>query len=63
MRLVLKTKNGKIYRLTDPEARVTPDEWKRVCNLIAKTIGIATKERVDITELLLCMQEQLETAQ
>lgn len=63
MRLVLKTKKGNLYRLTDPEACVTYDEWGRVCNLIGRVVDIAKKEKVDQTELLLCMQEQLETAQ
>lgn len=59
MRLVLKTKKGNLYRLTDPEARVTPDEWNRVCKLIEELLDIAVKEKAYIGELLLCMQEQL----
>ena len=59
MRLILKTKKGKIYRLTDPEAVVTPDEWHRVCKLIEQLCDIAVKEKLNIGELLLCMQEQL----
>lgn len=59
MRLVIKTKNGKLYRLTDSEAWVTLDEWTRVCNLIEQLIDIAIKEKVDMGELLMCMGEQL----
>ena len=59
MRLVLKTKKGNLYRLTDSEARVTPDEWTRVCKLIEQLIDIAIKEKVNIAELLLCMDEQI----
>ena len=60
MRFVLKTKKGAIYRLTDPEACVTPDEWHRVCKLIEQLCDIAVKEKIDIDELLICAQEQLE---
>jgi len=59
MRLVLKTPNGKIYRLTDPEARVTPDEWSRVISIIEQLVDIAVKDKLNIAELLMCMQEQL----
>ena len=59
MRLVLKTPKGNLYRLTDPEANVTPDEWTRVCNLIEQLVDIAIKENVNISELLMCMNEQI----
>ena len=59
MRLVLKIKNGKLYRLTDPEACVTLDEWSRVCKLIEQLCDIAVKEKLDIGELLMGMGEQL----
>ncbi|RJO64181.1 MAG: hypothetical protein C4540_04690 [Candidatus Omnitrophota bacterium] len=59
MRLVLKTKEGKIYRLTDPEAAVTPDEWCRVMNLTEWLRDLSNSEKVDFTELMLCVNEQL----
>lgn len=59
MRLVLKSKHGYIYRLTDPEASVTPDEWARVCNLIERLLDLAIKEDIDVGELLMCMNEQV----
>ncbi len=59
MRLILKTKRGNIYRLTDPEARVNPDEWTRVCNIIEDLINIAIEEGINISELLMCMNEQI----
>jgi hypothetical protein len=60
MRLVLKTKNGTLYRLTDPEAAVTPDEWSRVMNLLEQITDIANKYKVSLFELLLCMNEQID---
>jgi hypothetical protein len=59
MRLVLKTKKGNIYRLTDPEASVTRDEWSRVVILMSQVVDVANKEKASIAELLLCMGEQL----
>ena len=63
MRLVLKTPKGNLYRLTDPEASVTLDEWTRVCNLMEQIVDVAIKEKVDFTELLVCMNEQIEETQ
>ncbi len=59
MRLVLKTKRGNLYRLTDPEAHVTPDEWTRVVHLIEWCIDLANKEGMEPMEVLACMNEQL----
>ena len=59
MRLVLKTKKGNLYRLTDPEALVTPDEWTRVCHFLEWLIDLARAENINLVELYLCVNEQL----
>jgi hypothetical protein len=59
MRLVLKTKRGNIYRLTDSEAQVIPDEWGRVMNLCEWLRDLSDKTGVNFTELLLCINKQI----
>ncbi len=59
MRLILKTKRGSIYRLTDPEALITPDEWARVMNLTEWLRDLSDSEKVNFTELMMCVNEQL----
>ena len=59
MRLIFKSKNGKIYRLTDPEATVSPDEWVRVINLITWLRDLSRTSGVNLAELMYCTQAQL----
>jgi hypothetical protein len=59
MRLVLKTKEGKLYRLTDPEAIITPDEWAQVMNFTEWLRDVSNSQEVDFVELMMCVNEQL----